>query len=170
VSFVGDDPIEVVDYDPTWPAMFVAARVELEQALGPCLVDIEHIGSTAVPGLAAKPVVDILVGLRSLDDSAVVIPALEGLGYEYVAELEDELPDRRYFRRLVDGRRTHQVHAVARSDRTWWNRHVAFRDHLRAQDEDRDAYADLKRRLASEHRHDRVAYTAAKSDFIRARQ
>jgi len=170
VSIDGEDPIEIVDYDPTWPSAFVDARAELEAALGPCLVDIEHIGSTAVPGLAAKPVIDILVGLRSLDDTPIVVPAIEGLGYQYVPEFEVELPDRRYFRRYTNGLRTHQVHAVARTDHAWWDRHVAFRDRLRAHDEDRDAYADLKRRLAVEHRDDRAAYTDAKSAFIHARQ
>ena len=168
VSVDGDDPVEIVPYDPAWPAAAVAATDEVVAALAPWVLDVEHIGSTAVPGLAAKPVIDLMVGVRSLDDSPAIIVAVEGLGYEYGPEFEIEVPSRRYFRRYVDGVRTHQIHLVERTDTAWWDRHVAFRDWLRTHDDDRDAYADLKRRLAVEHRHDRAAYTDAKSDFIHA--
>jgi GrpB-like predicted nucleotidyltransferase (UPF0157 family) len=160
------DPVEIVEADPAWAAMGEAAIVEVTAALGRHVVEVQHIGSTAVPGLAAKPVIDLLVGVRSLGDSPAIVEAVTGLGYEYVPELEDELPDRRYFRRFTDGVRSHQVHLVERADAGWWDRHVAFRDWLRTHDDDRDAYAALKRRLAVEHRHDRVAYTDAKSDFV----
>ena len=164
----GTDPIEVVDADPGWSAMGDEAVDEVRRALEPWVVDVEHIGSTVVPDLAAKPVIDLLVGVRSLDDSAEIVAAVTSLGYEYVPEFEDELPDRRFFRRLADGVRTHQVHLVERTNLEWWERHVAFRDWLRDHDEDRDAYAELKRRLAVEYRDDRLAYTDAKSEFIHA--
>ncbi len=164
----GTDPIEVVDADPGWSAMGDEAVDEVRWALEPWVVDVEHIGSTAVPDLAAKPVIDLMVGVRSLDDSPEIVAAVTSLGYEYVPEFEDELPDRRFFRRLADGVRTHQVHLVERTNLEWWERHVAFRDWLRDHDEDRDAYAELKRRLAVEHRDDRLAYTDAKSEFIHA--
>ena len=162
------DPIEVVPYDQRWEELFADAERELQFALAPFVVEIEHIGSTAVPGLAAKPVIDIQVGVRTLDDSVEIVSAVESIGYEYVPEFEDELPDRRYFRRWVDGRRSHQVHLIERSNTEWWDRHVRFRDWLRAHDEDRDRYAELKLSLAAAHRDDRRAYTDAKSDFIRA--
>lgn len=162
------DPIEVVPYDQRWEEFFADAERELQVALAPFVVEIEHIGSTAVPGLAAKPVIDIQVGVRTLDDSVEIVSAVESIGYEYVPEFEDELPDRRYFRRWVDGRRSHQVHLIERSNTEWWDRHVRFRDWLRAHDEDRDRYAELKMNLAAVHRDDRRAYTDAKSDFIRA--
>lgn len=162
------DPIEVVPYDQRWEEFFADAERELQFALAPFVVEIEHIGSTAVPGLAAKPVIDIQVGVRTLDDSVEIVSAVESIGYEYVPEFEDELPDRRYFRRWVDGRRSHQVHLIERSNTEWWDRHVRFRDWLRAHDEDRDRYAELKLSLAAAHRDDRRAYTDAKSDFIRA--
>ncbi len=161
------DPIEVVTYDPEWVVLFAAAERELRVALAPFLVDIEHIGSTAVPGLAAKPVIDIQVGVGTLDESVEIVSALESLGYEYVPEFEDELPERRYFRRWVDGRRTHHIHLVERSNTEWWDRHVGFRNWLRSHDDDRDRYAALKRHLAATHRHDRRAYTDAKSEFVR---
>jgi GrpB-like predicted nucleotidyltransferase (UPF0157 family) len=164
----GDDPIEVVAYDPQWVERFAVAERELRVTLAPYVVDIEHIGSTAVPGLPAKPVIDIQVGVRTLSDSAAIVSAIESLGYEYVPEFEDELPDRRYFRRRVDGRRTHQIHLVERANTDWWDRHVRFRNWLRTHEDDRIRYAKLKMRLAATHRHDRRAYTDAKTDFVRA--
>jgi GrpB-like predicted nucleotidyltransferase (UPF0157 family) len=163
-----DDPIEVVAYDERWVERFALAESELRVALAPFVVEIEHVGSTAVPGLAAKPVIDIQVGVQTLDDSAEIVSAVESLGYEYVPEFEDELPDRRYFRRWVDGRRSHQIHLVERSNAEWWDRHVRFRDWLCDHDDDRLRYAELKMNLASTHRDDRRAYTDAKSGFIRA--
>lgn len=96
------DPIEVVAYDERWVERFAIAERELRAALAPFVVEIEHIGSTAVPGVAAKPVIDIQVGVRTLDESAAIVSAVESLGYEYVPEFEDQLPDRRYFRRWAD--------------------------------------------------------------------
>ncbi len=168
MSLHGDAPIEIADPDPGWPAAFAAARAELLRALAPWVVDIEHIGSTAVLGLAAKPVIDVMVGVRSLRDGAEIVAAVVGLDYEYVPEFEVELPQRRYFRRTSKGVRTHQVHLVERTDTAWWDRHLAFRDWLRSHAADRDIYAGLKRRLAAAHRHDRRAYTDSKSEFIDA--
>lgn len=90
------DPVEVVDYDPKWPAQFELATAELRRALCHRLVQIEHIGSTAEPGLAAKPVIDIQVGVSSVSDSAEIVAAVTALGYEYVPDLEFDLPNRRY--------------------------------------------------------------------------
>jgi GrpB-like predicted nucleotidyltransferase (UPF0157 family) len=162
-----DDPVEIVPYDPQWPDAFEMAASELAAALEPWVVAIEHVGSTAVPGLAAKPVIDIQVGVRSLDQSEEIVAAVEALGYEYVSELEEDLPQRRYFRRWSRGRRSHQVHLVERTDTDWWHRHVAFRDWLRTHPEARDAYAALKQRLAADHADDRVTYTDQKTAFIR---
>lgn len=168
MSIHGDAPIEIADPDPGWPAAFAAARDELRRALAPWVVDIEHIGSTAVPGLAAKPVIDVMVGVRSLQEGPEIVAAVVALDYEYVPEFEVELPQRRYFRRTSKGVRTHQVHLVERADAAWWDRHLAFRDWLRSHAGDRDAYAVLKRRLAAAHRQDRRAYTDSKSEFIAA--
>lgn len=165
---VKSEPIEIVEYDADWPASYEAAAEELRHALEHWLMAIEHVGSTAVPGLAAKPVIDIQAGVTSLDHSAAIVAAVEALGYEYVPEYEADLPNRRYFRRLSSlGQRTHQIHLIERSDREWWDRHLAFRDWLRSHPLDRDRYAELKRRLAIEFRHDRVGYTDAKGAFVR---
>jgi GrpB-like predicted nucleotidyltransferase (UPF0157 family) len=159
--------VELVDYDPAWAEKFAAASAEVSRSLATWLVAVEHIGSTAVPGLAAKPVIDMMVSVRTLADTAGIVAALGKLGYEYVPAYEAIFPDRRFFRRWEHGRRTVQIHLVERTDAEWWDRHLGFRDWLRSHDQDRDAYASLKRALAAEFRHDRVGYTDAKGVFVR---
>src|SRR5271165_464082 len=101
--------IKIVDFDPNWPNRFEIERALIQSALGG-----QHIGSTAVTGLGAKPVIDIMIGVKSLlDADAFCVPALVGLGYEYDNSLETELPGRRYLRRNDrDGLRTHHIHAL----------------------------------------------------------
>jgi GrpB-like predicted nucleotidyltransferase (UPF0157 family) len=120
-----------------------------------------------VPGLAAKPVIDIMVGVKSLDDTPILVERLEAVGYEYVPELEQQLPSRRYFRKLRRGRRTHQIHLVERSDAAFWDRHILFRDYLRRHPGVADEYARLKQELSGRFRDYRTAYTEAKTAFIR---
>jgi GrpB-like predicted nucleotidyltransferase (UPF0157 family) len=163
---VSADPIIVVPYDEAWPSLFEEERDRIECAIGPWVEDSEHVGSTAVPGLAAKPVIDIMVGVKSLDDSAILVERLEGIGYEYVPEFERVLPFRRYFRKMRDGRRTHQIHLVERSNTEWWDRHLLFRDYLRADPEFAGEYAHLKYELSDRFGEDRKAYTDAKTHFI----
>lgn len=148
-------PIVIAPYDPAWREEFRIERAMLFRACGPdAFVRVEHIGSTAVPGLAAKPVVDIMPGVRSLDAFMRHVPAIVALGYEYVREFEQEtaagpgMPFRRYFRKSVDGVRRFHVHVVEhKSD--FWVRQLRFRNWLRCNPEDREAYAALKRKLAT---------------------
>ena len=161
-----DEPVVVGPYDPRWPKFFEEERVRIERAIGPWVEEIEHVGSTAVPGLAAKPVIDVMVGVGSLEDSPAIVGRLEAIGYEYVPEFERQMPSRRYFRKLREGRRTHQIHLVERSNLEWWDRHVLFRDHLRAHPDIANEYARLKYELARRFRDDREAYTRAKTEFI----
>jgi GrpB-like predicted nucleotidyltransferase (UPF0157 family) len=162
-------PILIADYDPRWPQLFAAERDRIIEAIGEWLAGIEHVGSTSVPGLAAKPIIDIMPGLRSLDDTALIVPAMEAIGYQYIAEYEDQLPERRYFIKPPGRRHTAErlfhVHAVETTSR-FWRRHIAFRDYLRANPAACDDYTALKRRLAAEHGSDREAYTEAKTEFI----
>ena len=162
-----EDPVVVVPYDEAWPALFEEERDCIERAIGPWVEGIEHIGSTAVPGLAAKPVIDIMVGVKSLDDTPSLVEGLEAIGYEYVPEFERQMPERRYFRKLHRGRRTHQIHLVERSDAAFWDRHVLFRDYLRRHPGVAEEYALLKLELSGRFREDRTAYTEAKTAFIR---
>lgn len=158
------DPIVIAGYDEHWPAMFEVERTHIVDAIGDWLADIQHVGSTAVPGLAAKPVIDIMPGLRSLDDAPHIIAPMQRLGYEYVPEFEAQLPERRYFRKGLP--RTHQLHVVETTS-PFWHRHLAFRDYLRSHADTRDEYAALKRKLAAQHTHNRDDYTEGKTDFIR---
>jgi GrpB-like predicted nucleotidyltransferase (UPF0157 family) len=126
------------------------------------VVDVEHIGSTAVPGLGAKPVIDIMPGVRTPEDTNRCIAGLRRLGYEYVPE--DTIPDRLFFRKGYPERKLH-VHVVQVGG-DFWVRHIAFRDYLRAHGDAANNYASLKRKLAAQYPHDSLAYTDAKSEFI----
>jgi GrpB-like predicted nucleotidyltransferase (UPF0157 family) len=161
-------PIIIVDYDPCWPAMFEKERARLQSSIGDWMNAIEHIGSTSVPGLAAKPVIDILVGVRALGDADThCIAPIVNLGYEYVPEFENVMPYRRFFRRsATDGLRSHQIHLVEK-DTDFWHRHLLFRDYLRTHPARAQEYAALKRHLAPQFT-DVNDYADAKTDFIRA--
>jgi GrpB-like predicted nucleotidyltransferase (UPF0157 family) len=159
------EPVVVAAYDPAWPILFETERQRLEAVFGQQAC-IEHMGSTSVPGLAAKPVIDMMVGAATLAAIERHISDLEALSYEYVPEFEVVMPERRYFCRNSGGKRTHQIHAVV-VDGEFWKRHIAFRDHLRAHPETAAEYQALKHDLARRHRLDREAYTDAKGPFIR---
>jgi GrpB-like predicted nucleotidyltransferase (UPF0157 family) len=151
-------------YSPLWPAIFdVEAR-----SLAPLLdgaARIEHIGSTAVPGLGGKPIIDVLVGAPDLAFIEARIPRLVDHGYRYVAEFERAIPQRRYFTR-TDGHPGHfHLHAVA-LDSAFFRSHIAFRDALRADTALAADYWKLKQRLAARFPDDRAAYVDGKAAFI----
>jgi GrpB-like predicted nucleotidyltransferase (UPF0157 family) len=156
-------PVEIVPYDPSWPQRFDEEARRLRDALRPWLAgSIEHIGSTAVHGLAAKPVVDIMAGVESLNGSRPAIEALTEVGYCYAPYRPDE---EHWFCKPSPAFRTHHLHLVPiRSPR--WIRTIAFRDYLRTHPDVAAEYADLKRTLAEQYHFDREAYTAAKHPFI----
>jgi GrpB-like predicted nucleotidyltransferase (UPF0157 family) len=151
-------PIVIADYDPSWPQMFIDERALIHETVGRELfVRIEHVGSTAVPGLAAKPIIDMMPGVRSLNDvTPDVIAPLERIGWEYVPEYEranavDEgMPDRRYFRKDRNGERAYHMHLVEHGSE-FWVKHLRFRNYLRYFPEDRDAYGKLKREIAADY-------------------
>ncbi len=155
------DPIEVVEYDPAWRAMFDAWRDRLGRELGPVARRIDHVGSTSVPGLAAKPVIDVQVSVPDVGDETAYVAAIERAGVGFRAR-DDE---HRYFRPAGDRPRAVQVH-VCGAGSAWERRHLLFRDFLRADVATRDAYATLKRELARRYRDDRIAYNEAKTGFI----
>jgi GrpB-like predicted nucleotidyltransferase (UPF0157 family) len=158
--------IEVVPYDEAWPSTFVTEKQSLSDMLGECVLAIHHIGSTAVPGLPAKPIIDILLEVSDLFVFDIRSPLLAGLGYQ--AKGEFGIPGRRYFTKGGE-RRTHQLHAFKRSD-TNVTRHLAFRDYLRTHPEIAVEYADLKRRVAASCENDIERYSAGKHDFVEAHQ
>jgi GrpB-like predicted nucleotidyltransferase (UPF0157 family) len=166
------DTILIVDYDPRWPQLYEEERGLIQDALGDRVVAIEHVGSTSIPGIAAKPVIDIAVGVPDIRDAYKTIFPLSKLGYRCMGEAL--IPERLYFKKPWDShnfpgegspRRTHQIHMYNPAHEEW-ARHLAFRDYLRAHDDLRDEYAALKRRLAVEHAGDIEAYADAKSEFV----
>jgi len=158
-----DEPIRVVPYDPEWPARFDRERDLLRRAIGTWVVgDIHHVGSTAVPGLDAKPIIDILVGVEDLESSRACFEPLAALEYLYAPYLPEEM---HWFCKPDPGRRTHHLHLVPR-DSPRYRDELAFRDHLRANPEKSSDYAELKHQLAARFVSDRESYTEAKADFI----
>lgn len=158
---LGDEVI-VVEHDPSWPARYVEERDILQRALGPAALAIEHVGSTSVPGLAAKPIIDILVVVRDPGLPLDLVDALCAADYRYFGPYG--LPGRQYFSK---GRRgTHHVHAFPEGH-TEIERQLLFRDHLRSHPDDARRYESLKRELAVTHHANREQYTDAKSGLIR---
>jgi GrpB-like predicted nucleotidyltransferase (UPF0157 family) len=155
------DPVKVVAYEPSWPRRFSEWEAKLAESLGPAAQRIDHIGSTSVPGLAAKPVIDIEVSVADLGAEAAHVPAVESLGV-LLGGRDDW---HRFFRPGPPRPRDVQVHVVA-SGGAFERDHLLFRDYLRAQHEACVAYAVLKRQLAARWRDDRYAYVDAKTDFI----
>ncbi len=150
-------------YDAGWPGQFAAEAARLAVIFAGADAVIEHIGSTAVPGLLAKPVIDILVGVARLEEAERRVAAFEDAGYEYVPKYEVELPERRYFRKPRLAPRLYHVHCVV-THSPLWVRHLAFRDHLRAHPDCAAAYAALKQDLALQM--GKEQYTDAKGPFI----
>lgn len=148
-----------------WPYLFEQVHRELLTAFSPDSTQIEHIGSTAIVGLCAKPVIDVLLGANSLSEIESQITSLEALGYSYVTKYEKEVPTRRYFvKSPVDSLRIH-LHGVEIGSRIWCE-HLKFRNLLRSDDQLRSAYQELKLRLAVQYADDKSAYTEAKAPFI----
>jgi GrpB-like predicted nucleotidyltransferase (UPF0157 family) len=157
--------IAVVPYDPRWPQEFERAAGEVIPALGPGLLAVHHIGSTSIPGMYAKPVIDILVIVEDLHAVDGRTAEMQTLGYQVLGEFGME--GRRYFRRDDStGKRTHQIHAFAQGS-PHVARHLAFRDFMRAHPDVAREYGDLKRRLAEAHPHDIEAYMDGKDGFIK---
>jgi GrpB-like predicted nucleotidyltransferase (UPF0157 family) len=156
--------VRVVPYDTRWPAIFRAEAARLTEAVAvaglPALI-LEHVGSTAVPGLAAKPILDVAAGRRREIPADVYVPVLEAAGYVYRGN--SGLPGREFFRR--GDPRSHHLHLVECGG--WhWQRYLGFRDALRADVTLRDAYAALKHELAARYPHDREAYIEGKTTFV----
>lgn len=159
--------VVVSPWSAEWPRHFRLIREELLSVFVPLAVDVEHIGSTSVPSLDAKPVIDVLLGARSLADIESRICSLRERAYTYVPEYERELPMRRYFVRPSATTPRVHLHAVELGSRIW-HEHLTFRDALRSDSTLRARYEALKLRLAEEFSHDKAAYSAAKGPFIQA--
>lgn len=158
--------LQLVDYQDTWPAQFQQVATQLRSVPVTRDAVLEPIGSTAVPGLCAKPVLDILLGVPSPADAEASIPALVAAGFVYRPEYESVIPDRRYFVRPAGPSLRVHLHAVVLGGMLW-RQHLHFRDRLRDDPRLMQSYAALKRHLAMVHADDKAAYTEAKAPFIR---
>jgi len=164
------DEIEIVDYDPSWPRLFEEERRRLARALpADQVLAIEHAGSTAIPGLAAKPIIDIFVAILSVDAArTTLVEPIKTLGYVYWEENPDK--DRMFFVKGMPPygtRRTHHVHIFEPTSK-FWQRALAFRDYLRDHCDEAERYQQLKHRLAVQYRSDREAYSRAKDKYVKA--
>lgn len=158
--------IRLIDYDPKWPILYEEEKASILGVIGDFIVDIQHIGSTAVPGLAAKPIIDIMMAIRRLALVENCIQPLQTIGYEYLGEYG--IPGRHYFRKPPGHpHSTHHVHMVERES-DFWERHILFRDFLRVHSDEAQRYYELKREVAAKFVSERDAYTEAKTAFIKS--
>ncbi|MGL6337513.1 MAG: GrpB family protein [Waterburya sp.] len=162
------DEIIIVEYNPVWQLLFQEETERIYKVLDKTLITrIEHFGSTAVPGLAAKPIIDLLIGVRSLSIAKqIAVSPLESLGYAYWHDNPD--PQRMFFVKGLppNSPRTHHIHMVE-PDSILWSR-LLFRDYLRQYPDEAKNYARLKRQLANHFTSDREAYTQGKTEYIQS--
>ncbi|MBS1809906.1 MAG: GrpB family protein [Acidobacteria bacterium] len=159
--------VEIAEYNPDWPAIFAREKADLLRALRLDGVCIEHFGSTSVIGLAAKPVIDVIVGLPDFALADGFVPNIEALGYDYIAKYNAVMPFRRFFQKRPDGIATHNLHMVE-TGCEFWERHLLFRDYLRSHPETAMGYAAHKKELALREWQDVNDYANAKTEFIQA--
>jgi GrpB-like predicted nucleotidyltransferase (UPF0157 family) len=160
-----DPAIRVVEYDPAWPRMAEEELGRVEEAVGAWAVRLEHVGSTAVPGLAAKPIVDLQLSVVAMESRERYVVALQGLGYLF-APAPDQ-PDHHFFAKPPERPRTHHLHVCAAHGEQE-HRHLAVRDFLRAHAGEAAAYAALKREIVARHPQDRLAYIDGKDAYVAA--
>ncbi|WP_418041029.1 GrpB family protein [Paenibacillus xylanilyticus] len=160
------EEVVISEYDPRWVEEYHVERNNIMKVLAEICVDFEHIGSTSVPGLGAKPLIDMMAGVHELNDvKAVHIEALGELGYEYVPK--SDFPEHLFFRKGLWRAGTQHLH-VYKYRSLEWTDNLLFRDVLRRDSEVMQEYYALKKKLEQQFRHDRVGYTAAKASFIQS--
>jgi len=158
--------VEIVEYNPKWVTLYTNEKSKILALVGHIAVAVEHIGSTAVPGLGAKPTIDLMVAVHRLSDADKCIKPLGNIGYEYQPEHEDTMPERRFFRKGEPPKEQHyHLHMIEKQSQ-FWKEHMAFRDYLRTHPETAQQYYELKKELASKYGSDREGYTNAKTSFI----
>jgi GrpB-like predicted nucleotidyltransferase (UPF0157 family) len=160
-----DPAVRIVEYDPDWPEMAAAEMARIAAAMGEAWVRIDHVGSTAVPGLAAKPIVDLQLSVADVDARSIYVEPLEGLGYLFA--LDPASPNFHFFGLPAERPRTHHLHVCAAGSEDE-RRHLAVRDFLRVHSEEVAAYAGLKRGLVDRVPGDRLAYIKSKDSYVAA--
>jgi len=158
-------PVYLVPYDDSWPRRFDEESAAIQRTLGSTVLSVEHIGSTAIPGISAKPIIDIMALVDDVRVAPSWFDALETIEYQYFPYAEERVPERRWFCKPSSQHRTHHLHLTQIGSAHHRNQ-LAFRDHLRAHRKDAERYETLKRDLAERFPNDREAYTDGKSEFV----
>ncbi|SET71384.1 GrpB domain, predicted nucleotidyltransferase, UPF0157 family [Oceanobacillus limi] len=156
--------VNLCAFDPNWEAKFEYEKSRIVHALKDKIISIEHIGSTSINGLEAKPIIDIMVGVKDLNEVPTFFDTLAEVDYEHVPKVE--FKDRRFFRKGLWGQGTSHLHVCEFNSDEWLEK-ILFRDYLRQHPDIAEQYAILKRTLATEHKEDRSTYTKRKEPFIR---
>lgn len=159
--------IYLEEYNPYWKTLFDTEKQLLISTLIDLNIVVEHIGSTSVKGLRAKPVIDIMIGLEDFNLADKQIEKIEKLGYKYISIYEDTMPFRRFFTKSENGIRTHHIHMVEIGT-DFWTRLLLFRDHIRKDKDDRNRYSELKTELAKQEWQNGNDYANAKTAFIKS--
>ena len=159
------EPVVIVDYNPDWPAMYEQEKERIVVVIGNHIKDIQHIGSTSIAELAAKPVIDIMIGISDLALVEQCVEPLQKLGYIYMGE--HGIPHRHFFYRDVAGKRAYHIHMMETNHDQWYKM-LVFRDYLRLHPEDARAYGELKKELARQYGSDSEGYIDAKASFVEA--
>jgi GrpB-like predicted nucleotidyltransferase (UPF0157 family) len=158
-----EEQVKIVSYDSSWPIKFEKEKELLQKTIGKWIVGgIHHVGSTSIPGIAAKPIIDIMVGVESLEIGKTLIPLLEKIQYYYYPYKPEQMV---WFCKPSLYKRTHHLHLIEYGSKLWIDR-LAFRDYLREYSDSRDEYERLKIQLAEKFKDDREAYTDAKEGFV----
>jgi len=158
-------PILLEKYNPEWPDFFIEERAKIEKVLGHLIVKIEHIGSTAIPGMGGNPIIDILIGVQEKEDAEKCIPLLTSIGYVFDPDRHEDFPERKSLDKPAIGAKIHLYIVDINSE--YWVRHILFRDHLRENLDVAKEYNKLKQDLAKKYRYDREAYNKGKARFIK---
>lgn len=155
--------VQLQPYSPEWKTLFEQEAVLLRSAMGAAAQHVEHVGSTAINGMPAKPIIDLVVVVVSLNEAGVWIPTLKTLGYEH--RENDGVTDRLFFAKGPHSRRTHHL-SLTEARSKFYTEKVLFRDYLSSHREAFDEYVELKRKLAERHPEDRESYTEGKRGFV----
>lgn len=156
--------VMLVPHDPEWSKLFEQEKQLLVETFGTRIKAVTHIGSTAIPDIPAKPIIDMNVAVESIDDIDDFIQKLPELGYEYIPERR--FSDRQFFPKGPAEERTHHLNLVEMTSETAWENTLLFRDYLREHEEEREAYRSLKEDLAAKYTNNRDEYTESKGAFI----
>jgi GrpB-like predicted nucleotidyltransferase (UPF0157 family) len=160
------EEISIIPYDPEWPILFKKEAEFLRHKLPASLITrIEHFGSTAIPGLAAKPIIDMLVEVDSLEETQKqIVPLLESEGYDYFWRSDSQPPYAWFIKRNAEGKRTHHIHMVEADSKLW--ERLYFRDYLKKFPAEAERYGQLKQSLSEKYPNDRVGYTEGKTEYV----